>query len=279
MVAGGKVPALGGETRELTIWFSDIADFTSLSEHMAPDRLVQFLNSYLSEMTDLLDRHGGFVDKYIGDAILAVFGAPIDDPDHALHAVEAALACRNRLDEMSREFAHMVGQPLSARIGVNTGQAVVGNIGSRRRFNYTVMGDAVNLASRLEGANKLYGTGILVSDTTVAGCTDRVKFREIDLVRVVGRETPVRIFEPLGPGGLMGAEQPGPHSVTQDAQAARFAAALDDFRNQRFSAAAEAFSALAEADAVAAYYAGRARYFAESPPGAEWDQITNLTEK
>jgi adenylate cyclase len=276
MVAGGKVPSLGGETRELTIWFSDIADFTSWSEHMPPTQLVQFLNSYLSEMTDLLDRHGGFVDKYIGDAILAVFGAPVDDPEHALHAVEAALACRNRLEEMGREFSQTVGRPVIARIGINSGQAIVGNIGSRRRFNYTVMGDAVNLASRLEGANKIYGTDILVSDTTMAGCADRVKFREIDLVRVVGRSAPVRLFEPLG---LTRADEPRPERVAQDTQVARFAAALDAFRSRRFAAAAEAFAALAEVDGVAAHFADRARAHALSPPPDDWDGVTNLTEK
>jgi class 3 adenylate cyclase len=276
MIAGGKVPALGGETRELTIWFSDIADFTSWSEHMPPAQLVQFLNSYLSEMTDLLDHHGGFVDKYIGDAILAVFGAPVDDSEHALHAVEAALACRNRLEEMSREFSQTLGRPVIARIGINSGQAIVGNIGSRRRFNYTVMGDAVNLASRLEGANKIYGTDILVSDTTVAGCADRIKFREIDLVRVVGRSAPVRIFEPLG---LTLADEPTPERVARDTQIARFAAALSAFRSRRFAAAAEAFATLAEADAVAAHFADRARAFAGSPPEEGWDGITNLAEK
>jgi adenylate cyclase len=276
MVAGGKVPTLGGETRELTIWFSDIADFASLSEHMPPAQLVQFLNSYLSEMTDLLDRHGGFVDKYIGDAILAVFGAPVDDPDHALHAVEAALACRSRLEKMGPEFSQTVGRPLTARIGINSGQAVIGNIGSRRRFNYTVMGDAVNLASRLEGANKIYGTDILVSDTAMAGCANRVKFREIDMVRVVGRKSPVRIYEPLG---LTGTVEPTPESVTQDEQVARFAMALEAFRSRRFAAAAEAFATLSEVDAVAAHYADRARALAESSPEAGWDGITNLTEK
>lgn len=276
MVAEGRAPTLGGETRELTVWFSDIADFTSWSEHMPPAQLVQFLNDYLSEMTDILDRHGGFVDKYIGDAILAVFGAPVDDPDHALHAVEAALACQHRLDEMGREVSRTIGRPLVARIGINSGQALVGNIGSRRRFNYTVMGDAVNLASRLEGANKSYGTDILVSDTTMAGCADRIKFREIDLVRVVGRSTPVRIFEPLG---LACAEEPTPERMERDRRLARFATALDAFRSRRFAAAAEAFAMLAEVDAVAAHYADRARALAESPPEEDWDGITNLTEK
>lgn len=276
MVAEGRVPALGGETRELTIWFSDIANFTSFSEHMSPAQLVQFLNSYLSEMTELLDSHGGFVDKYVGDAILAVFGAPLDDPDHALHAVEAALACTHRLREMGRELSLIADRPLVARIGINSGQALVGNIGSRRRFNYTVMGDAVNLASRLEGANKVYGTDILVSEATVAGCADRVNFREIDLVRVVGRNSPVRIFEPLG---LNFTEEPTPERAAQDSQVTRFTAALDAFRSRRFAAAAEAFAALAETDTVAAHYADRARALAESPPGEGWDGINNLTEK
>ena len=276
MIAEGRAPTLGGETRNLTIWFSDIADFTSLSEHMPPARLVQFLNGYLSEMTDLLERHGGFVDKYIGDAIVAVFGAPVDDPDHALHAVEAALACKHRLEEMGRELSQTMDRPIIARIGINSGQAVVGNIGSRRRFNYTVMGDTVNLASRLEGANKIYGTDILVSDTTMAGCGDRVNFREIDLVRVVGRESPVRIFEPLGSAS---AEEPTPERVAQDTQIARFATALETFRSRRFSAAAEIFATLAEVDAVAAHYADRARAIAENPPEESWDGITNLTQK
>ena len=276
MVAEGRAPTLGGETRDLTVWFSDIADFTTWSEHIPPDQLVQFLNRYLSEMTDLLDRHGGFVDKYIGDAILAVFGAPLDDPDHALHAVEAALACRNRLEEMSREFSRTVGRPLAARIGINSGQAIVGNIGSRRRFNYTVMGDAVNLASRLEGANKIYGTDILVSGATRSRCTGHVNFREIDLVRVVGRESPVRLYEPLR---LTGTEELTPEMAAQDERAAGFATALESFRGRNFAASAELFARLADADAVAAYYAERARIFAESPPEANWDRIANLTEK
>ena len=138
------------------------------------------------------------------------------------------------------------------------------------------MGDTVNLASRLEGANKIYGTGILVSATTMAGCADRVKFREIDLVRVVGRGSPVRIFEPLG---LTCAEEPTPRLVEQDAQVAHFAKALHALRTRQFAAAAEAFATLAEVDAVAAHYAERARALAESPPEEGWDGITNLTEK
>ena len=275
MVAEGRVPSLGGETRELTIWFSDIADFTSLSERMAPGALVRLLNDYFSEMTDVLERHGGFVDKYIGDAILAVFGAPADDPDHARHAVEAALACQARLAEMGREPGRGTDRPLAARMGVNSGPVLVGNIGSRRRFNYTVMGDAVNLASRLEGANKIYGTRVLVGETTAELCAERVRFREIDHVRVVGRDSPVRIFEPLGP---IGAAQADSGEGALDRRAEAFAAALDAYRAGRFAAAAEGFGSLGADDAVAAGYAARARAFADSPPGRGWDGITNLAD-
>ena len=276
MMAGGKLPTLGGETREVTIWFSDIADFTSVSEHLAPADLVSLLNNYLSEMTDLLEHHGGFVDKYIGDAIVAVFGAPIDDADHAVHAVEAALACRQRLEEMAPDFIQVTDRPLMARIGVNTGQALVGNIGSRRRFNYTVMGDAVNVASRLETANKIYGTQILVGDTTMARCDGRVKSREIDLVRVVGRGSPVRIFEPLG---LVRTTASTQDSERLDRKIEAFAAALEAFRAGRFAEAADAFEGLGEADAVAKHYARRAQAFVDSPPEQGWDGVTNLDEK
>ncbi|MCZ6895573.1 MAG: adenylate/guanylate cyclase domain-containing protein, partial [Gammaproteobacteria bacterium] len=276
MVNEGRVPTLGGETRELTIWFSDIADFTSLSENMAPDHLVRLLNDYFSEMTEILERHGGFVDKFIGDAILAVFGAPVADPEHARHAVEAALACKRRLAEMGRELGREAEPSLVARIGVNSGRVLVGNIGSRRRFNYTVMGDAVNLASRLEGANKNYGTQILVGETTVTGCADHVKFREIDLVRVVGRATPVRIFEPLG---LIGVVQATEEAAILDSRIEVFSAALEAFRAGRFAVAAEGFRSLAGVDAVAAGYAKRAQALVESPPEQAWDGTTNLTEK
>ena len=276
MMARGKLPTLGGETREVTIWFSDIADFTSVSEHLAPADLVSLLNNYLSEMTDLLEHHGGFVDKYIGDAIVAVFGAPIDDADHAVHAVEAALACRQRLEEMAPDFIQVTDRTLVARIGVNTGQALVGNIGSRRRFNYTVMGDAVNVGSRLETANKIYGTQILVGDTTMERCDGRVKSREIDLVRVVGRGSPVRIFEPLG---LVRTTASTQDSERLDRKIEACAAALEAFRAGRFAEAAEAFGGLGNADAVAKHYARRAQAFVDSPPEQGWDGVTNLDEK
>ena len=272
MVAKGRAPSLGGETRELTVWFADMANFTALSEGLVPERLVGLLNAYFSEMTTVLEDHGGFVDKYIGDAILAVFGAPLDDPDHAAHAVEAALACERQLEELGKRPIWSADAPPVARVGINSGEVLVGNIGSRRRFNYTVMGDAVNLASRLEGVNKVYGTRILASERTVGLCNARVVFREVDRVRVVGRANPVRIYEPLGAAG---AGRPAP----DDPRLARFAAALEAFRARRFAAAAETFAALAGDDPVARGFAERARAYAESPPPPDWDGITNLERK
>lgn len=198
MVAGGRMPALGGEEREVTVLFSDIAGFTAISEACDAATLVQGLNTYFSTMTDIIEAHGGFVDKYIGDAIVAVFGAPVDEPRHAEQAMRAALEMQAALRADPQRFS-VAGLPLKTRIGLNTGRVLIGNIGSPRRFNYTAMGDAVNLASRLEGANKAYGTSILVSEDTMQAAGDAVVARRVDIVRVVGRAQPVRLYEPLAP--------------------------------------------------------------------------------
>ncbi|MDA1326848.1 MAG: adenylate/guanylate cyclase domain-containing protein, partial [Proteobacteria bacterium] len=245
LVASEAPPKLGGETRELTVLFSDIQGFTQIAEPLSPPDLVRFLNHYLSVMTDIIEKHGGFVDKYIGDAVIGVFGAPVDDPDHAQHAVEAALACQRRLAEMTEDFG-LPGNPVVVtRIGINTGEMLVGNIGSARRFNYTVMGDAVNLAARLEGANKLLGTSVLVSDTTHRHCHEDLAFREIDRIRVVGRQEPVTVYEPL-------AHAPDAKSATG------FSAGLSAYRDGAFDRAVEKFERLANTgDPVAASFVAR----------------------
>ena len=237
-----------------------------------PQALVAFLNKYLSVITDIIEAHGGFVDKYIGDAVVAVFGAPLPDRDHALHAVQAALACQTRLDAMRSAFGLPGDAAIATRIGINSGDMLVGNIGSVRRFNYTVMGDAVNLASRLEGANKAYGTRVLISGGTRALCTARIAFREIDTVRVVGRARPVTVYEPLGAAGAMADEQ---HE-----RLAAFAHALADYRAARFESAEAGFAALADAgDGPAAAFADRIRRIRSAPPGAAWDGVTDLDSK
>ncbi|MDA0704640.1 MAG: CHASE2 domain-containing protein, partial [Proteobacteria bacterium] len=263
MVESGRSPELGGEEREVTIFFSDIAGFTRLSEGRTPSDLVELLNRYLSAMTDVIEEHGGFVDKFIGDAIVAAFGAPYDAEDHAAQAVRAAIACGVRLNALNREFAQRGEPNFGQRIGINTGSVLVGNIGSRRRFNYTVMGDAVNLASRLEGANKAFGTEILVSEATAARCGDAVPLLEIDRITVVGRDEPVTIFSPLNPD-QEGCEQ-------------AYGEALSAYRAGRFEEAARTWAALVDIPGAGAM-AERATDMAAAPP-PDWRGVTSLLEK
>ena len=272
MVDSERPPELGGESRDITVLFSDIVGFTPISEALSPRQLVTFLNQYLSAMTDIIEAHGGFVDKYIGDAIVAVFGAPLDDDDHALHAVQAALACNRRLAGMGAEFGVENLPVIDARIGVNSGRALVGNIGSVNRFNYTVIGDNVNLAARLEGANKAYKSRILVGQSTAEACDGGIAFRELDRIRVVGRDEPVSIFEPIGNADeIVNAKR-----VKLEA----FEHALQVYRSREFAEAAMLFENLAdEGDGVAGAMADRARRLNEDPPEEGWDGVTNLDSK
>jgi adenylate cyclase len=267
LVAGDQPPQLGGEEREISVLFSDVAGFTALSEGLTPAELVATMNVYLSAMTEIVEAQGGFVDKYIGDAIVAVFGAPLDDPGHARHAVMAALACQTKLAQLNDDPAQPFrGKRLGARIGVNTGRALVGNIGSTRRFNYTVMGDTVNLASRLEGANKYFGSAIMVSDATrhAAGAESFV-WRELDRVKVKGRAAPVAIHEPL--------------AAERAALAAPYARALALYRARDFAGAKAILHQAAALDPAAASFLGRVEAALAHPPGADWDAVNELEGK
>jgi adenylate cyclase len=268
LIASNKPPILGGESRNVTVFFSDVEGFSSLSETMTPNELVAVMNGYLTEMTDIIERHGGFVDKYIGDAIVAAFGAPHEDADHAVNAVAAALACRARLDELNHTTAAFRGKRLGCRIGLNSGEALVGNIGSQRRFNYTVMGDTVNLASRLEGANKHFATTIIASQATVSLCARAFFWRELDTVRVRGRVQPVRIFEPLA--------RTGQESAEQRAQADTYAEALVCWRARDFAGAAAHLARSAKSDPQAALFLKRASKLVRHPPRDGWEPISAL---
>lgn len=264
-------PELGGEEREITVMFSDVAGFTGLSESLTPQQLVQVMNMYLSAMTDIVEAHGGFVDKYIGDAIVAVFGAPLDDPAHARRAVEAALACNAKLAAMNADPASpFLGHRLKARIGLNSGRALVGNIGSKKRFNYTVMGDTVNLASRLEGANKYFGTDIMCAES-VRSLADAVPgpdlaWRELDRIQVKGRAMPVTVYEPL-PAGT-------------GVDAAAFAGALALYRAGDFAAAHARLSEPSlDGDPAAVSLARRVAVLRDRPPGPGWTAVTALDAK
>jgi class 3 adenylate cyclase/CHASE2 domain-containing sensor protein len=267
MLASSRLPELGGEARTVTIYFSDVAGFSTLTERMAPAEVVALMNVYLSAMTEIIENEGGFVDKYIGDAIVAVFGAPLDDAEHAAHAVHAALRCQERLAEMNRTVDSFRATPLGQRIGLNSGEVLVGNMGSQRRFNYTVMGDPVNLASRLEGANKFFGTGILASEITREMAGDIAAWREIDSIRVKGRAQPVRVYQPVDPAQAM----------RQRAAFAAYSAGLQNWRAGAFAEAADLFAAAG--DKPGTLFALRARRMANAPLSATWDGVNTLEEK
>ncbi len=272
MMRSETMPTLGGEIRIVSLYRSDLAGFSGLSEHAGPAELVALMNEYLSAMTDIIGEYGGFVDKYVGDGIDGVFGAPVEDADHALNAVKAALAGQARLHALNcARPARFQGHHLQQRIGLHTGSALVGNIGSRRRFNYTVMGDAANLASRLEGANKFYGTSIIASAETVKTAGSTIVWRELDTIRVVGRQEPVVIFEPLA--------RRDQETTWQRECAARYALGLMRWRSADFAGAVEAFAPFAREDPPTARFYERAQHHLQSGDARNWTPVHTLSSK
>ncbi|MCK6571504.1 adenylate/guanylate cyclase domain-containing protein [Myxococcota bacterium] len=263
---------LGGERRRITAFFSDIQGFTSIAEQMQPPELVGLLNEVLGTMTECLLSEGGNIDKYIGDAIVGMFGAPLDQPEHAAAACRGALRCQKALDEMRPALARRGLPEVHVRIGLNTGEALVGNMGSSRRFEYTMIGDAVNLAARLEGINSQYGTRILVGEETALAAGEGLVFRELDAVRPKGKKVPVRIFE------LVGLRDEVPAARLDELT--RFARGLAAYRSQAFALAADLFAPLAEAgDPAAAVFLERTRAYLAAPPPETWDAVYTLTTK
>jgi adenylate cyclase len=188
---------LGGEKKALTVLFSDIRGFTTLSERMTPEQLVDYLNHYLQAMTDIVIKYDGTLDKYVGDEIMAFWGAPIPQQEHAILACKAAIEMMNKLHEMNVQWRQQGMDSLDIGIGINTGEMIVGNVGSSSRMDYTLIGDSVNLGARLEGTNKVYGTHIIVSEFTYEQVKDHVLVRELDLIKVKGKDRPVTIYELL----------------------------------------------------------------------------------
>lgn len=264
--------SLSGQVRDLTIFFSDIRDFTTIAEKMTPAQLGRFMNRYLTAMSDVLLAHGGTVDKYIGDAIMAIWGAPLVDHDHAVRAVRAALASVRRLEELRRELESEGFPAITIGIGLNSGEVTVGNFGSSRRFDYTVIGDNVNLASRLEGLTKAYGCPILISAATRAALGERIFCRFIDRVRVKGKKLPVDIYQPLCEGT--------PEPETAD-RAALFAAAMEAYHQQHFARAEELLLSLGRMgdEKLSQLYLNRLALFRQSPPPPDWDGVFTFTAK
>ena len=266
---------LGGDEKELTILFSDLQGFTSLSEGMSPTDLVALLNEYLDGMTRILLDHGGTLDKYEGDAIMAFWGAPVERSDHAVSAVRAALEMSRFSDALSRKFEKQGKPPIKTRIGLNTGTVVVGNIGSQRRFNYTIIGDEVNLASRLEGANKQYGTCLMISRSTYSRVQAHFRCRKLDLLRVKGKEKPVSVYEVLG-----FADEPLEKPFEQ--MLALYHKGLAAYGKRAWTEALGLFEeALARVpgDGPCLTYRQRCRHFLANPPEKDWDGVFTMTTK
>ncbi|MBA3820170.1 MAG: adenylate/guanylate cyclase domain-containing protein, partial [Deltaproteobacteria bacterium] len=254
---------LGGERKELTVLFSDIRGFSNFSEGMPPEELAAFLGEYLTPMTDLVLASGGTLDKYIGDAVMAIWGAPIDMTDHAARACEVALKMQEALVGLNRVWQRTGKPAVAIGIGLNTGVMAVGNMGSTARFEYTVLGDQVNLGSRLEALTKEYGVGILVGEATARAAGDAFGFREIDLVRLKGREQSAPVFELVGRAGKSDPT---------------FARALALYRERSFEEAQALFATLA-GDPAAAVMAARCVELAEAPPPIGWDGVYDQRSK
>ncbi len=257
---------LGGERRWMTVMFTDIAGFTTISESLkdTPEKLVELMNRYLTLMSEVIARHDGYVDKFIGDAVMAVWGAPLDVEAAERKAVDAALDCQAALVAFNRDVVvdYLSAGQLGTRIGVATGFAIAGNMGSAQRLNYTLTGDMVNLAARLEGANKEYGTSIMISELTAQAVGEAYVLRRLDRLIVKGKTEPIVVFEVLGRRGDVG-----------DAALARIAdfehgLELHDARD--FSAARAIFLKLASADPPSRVYADRCDAYLETPPPAAW---------
>lgn len=262
---------LGGEEREMTVFFSDMSGFTELSERLEPRRLVELINEYLSAMTDSIFLQEGTLDKYEGDAVMAFWGAPLPQEDHARRACWAALDNRSRLKDLCASWETRGLPTFDIRIGINTGRMIVGNVGSAARMEYTVLGDAVNSGSRLEQANKLYGTHILVSEATRQGAGGAVEAREIDLLAPRGKTTALRVFELLGlPGQIPEARLRGYRT---------YEAGLSAFRQRRWDDAEAAFRealAILGEDKASSVLLQRVLVFRHHPPQEDWDGVFRL---
>ncbi len=268
---------LGGESKELTIFFSDIQGFTTLSEALGtPEKLVEILNEYLTAMTEIILKYDGYVDKYEGDAIMAFWGAPIDDTEHAWKGCWAALDNQVKMKEMKEKFQAMglLGGELKVRIGLNTGDAVVGMMGSIQKLNYTTIGDPVNLASRLEGANKQYSTLIMISEATRIQAANKIETRPLDLIRVKGKNLPTEVHELVAKKGEANPKQ---LELIQ-----LFSAGIEYYRKMDFATALAEFGkikAIFPEDGPTKVYTNRCKEFIVNPPAEPWDGVFTMKTK
>jgi adenylate cyclase len=266
--------SLVGERRDMTVFFSDVAGFTSISERMNPDELVVLLNRYLSAMTEVIFHYDGYLNKYMGDGIMAFWNAPLKQADHAARACRCALRSQERLVLLNEELKSQGLNPLAARIGVNTGVMVVGNMGSVQKSDYTVMGDHVNLGSRLEGANKPYGTQLMISEFTYEVIHEQFEVRYLDRLRVPGRAKPVKTYELLSEKGKLAPQWESALPLYHEG--------IHLFNDRQFEAARLKFLDVLKIlgqDKVCELYAQRAESFIMTPPAKEWDGVFDVKTK
>ena len=266
---------LGGQVQRVSVLFSDIRDFTTVSESIGARETVSMLNEYFALMVDVIFKHRGILDKYIGDALMALFGAPFNGPEDADNAVRVANNMITTLRELNAARRAKGQRPIDIGVGVNTDEVVIGSIGSPKRMEYTAIGDGVNLASRLEGACKMYGTKVLLSEFTVRALSRPGRLRELDLMCVKGKRQPVAIYEAL--------DHHTPETFPNlELTIELFGLGLTAYRQRDWAAATRHFeNALAQHphDAPSRIYRDRCRHFAAHPPEEDWDGVWVLKEK
>jgi len=264
---------LGGEKRNITIFFSDIRGFTSISEKLTPEELVHLLNEYLTEMTSIIINSQGLVDKYMGDAIMAFWGAPLDQPDHAELACESSLQMIKKLNELKKKWEKENIPAFDIGIGLNSGDAVVGNMGSSSRFDYTAMGDNVNIASRMEGLNKVYGTNIIMTDKTYKTVKEKYVSRKLDYVKVKGKRKPILIHELI-------QEKDGTSKDLQDFITA-YETGLGLYIEKKWDKAIDSFKKAHKImkDKASDLFINRCKEFMKNPPPKDWDGVWEMKTK
>jgi adenylate cyclase len=266
---------LGGEAREVTVIFTDLEGFTTFAERLAPEALRERLGEYFKAMMHVLLAEHATLDKFIGDAIMVYFGCPIADPAHPRQACRAALAMQHRLDELNEEWQRADAPALRMRVGINTGTAIAGNMGTDEIFNYTILGDCVNLASRLEGVNKYYGTRIIVGEDTWTRVKGEFETRELDWIRVKGKAQPVAIFELLSNAGAL----PASNRTIRD----EYTRGLALYRERKWKEAATTFRSILEqldpADGPSRTLLDRCTHLAQDPPQEPWDGVYVMSTK
>jgi class 3 adenylate cyclase/uncharacterized membrane protein len=267
---------LGGVKRHMTALFTDIRNFTGIAEQLSPEHLVDLLNYYLSTMSDVILEQKGTIDKYEGDAIIAFFGAPLDLPDHAIRACAAAIVMK-RLEADVNKYVMKNGispSPLLTRIGINSGEMVVGNMGTQKKMNYTIISNAVNMAARLEGVNKQYGTWILTTEDTMKETAGLFLSRRLDRIRVVGIEEPVQIYE------VLETMEHAPQALRQKVEL--FHKALDLFNSRHWNDAGKLFYQIYKqfpGDGPSVFYFNRCKQYLKNEPLPDWDGVFNMAEK